>query len=109
MEILLCLFNSPIYTFVYQKKFKSKKVLKQHFQDFPLPLLTSDLIQSFNEVYTEIMSGTKNQEDADKLICNYFGISKIEYNYINQVIIKKNKLGKWTEGLLISQPPSLQS
>lgn len=56
MEILVCLFNSPVYTFIYQKKFNSKKVLKQHFQDFPLPILNYDLSRKFNEVYSGILN-----------------------------------------------------
>ena len=82
MEILVCLFNSPIYTFIYQKKFKSKKVLKQHFQDFPLPVLSNELNKSFCDLYSDIFAGKSNQENADKLICNYFKISDAEYNYI---------------------------
>ena len=82
MEILVCLFNSPIYTFIYQKKFKSKKVLRQHFQDFPLPILCDDLVKSFNELYMDIIRGTKTQDNVDKMICSYFKISVSEYNHI---------------------------
>ena len=86
MEILVCLFNSPIYSFVYQKKFKSKKVLKQHFQDFPLPVLNSDLTKSFYDIYSDIFAGNANQERVDKIICNYFNISGTEYNYIKECV-----------------------
>ena len=86
MEILVCLFNSPIYTFIYQKKFKSKKVLKQHFQDFPLPVLSNELNKSFCDLYSDIFAGKSNQENADKLICNYFKISDTEYNYIKECV-----------------------
>lgn len=86
MEILVCLFNSPIYSFVYQKKFKSKKVLKQHFQDFPLPVLNSDLTKSFYDIYSDIFAGNANQENVDKIICNYFNISDTEYNYIKECV-----------------------
>lgn len=86
MEILVCLFNSPVYTFIYQKKFNSKKVLKQHFQDFPLPILNYDLNRKFNEVYSGILNNTKKQEDADEIICSYFEISKKEYDYIKESV-----------------------
>lgn len=86
MEILVCLFNSPVYTFIYQKKFNSKKVLKQHFQDFPLPILNYDLSRKFNEVYSGILNNTKKQEDADEIICSYFEISKKEYDYIKESV-----------------------
>ena len=86
MEILVSLFNSPIYTFIYQKKFKSKKVLRRHFQDFPLPILCNEIIKSFNEVYIDIIKGIKTQNDIDKIICSYFNISDEEYNYIKACI-----------------------
>lgn len=86
MEMLVCLFNSPVYTFIYQKKFKSKKVLKQHFQNFPLPILDSDLSGKFYEIYADILNNTKTQKDADKLICDYFRISKTEYDYIKESV-----------------------
>lgn len=86
MEMLVCLFNSPVYTFIYQKKFKSKKVLKQHFQNFPLPVLNSDLKEKFYEVYADILSNVKSQEFADKLICDYFRISETEYDYIKESV-----------------------
>ena len=90
LEILVCLFNSPIYTFIFQKKFKSKKLLRQHFQDFPLPILCDDLIESFNEVYKGIMLGTKTQDDVDKIICSYFKISAEEYDYIKELGLRKD-------------------
>lgn len=86
MEVLACLFNSPIYTFIYQKKFKSKKLLRQHIQDFPLPTLSRDLVKNFLSVYDDIMIGRKTQKDADKLICSYFKISDWEYNYIKESV-----------------------
>lgn len=86
MEILVCLFNSPIYTFIYQKKFKSKKVLKQHFQDFPLPILNNNLKNTFLNIYNNILAEKTTQENADKTICNYFGISDTEYNYIKETV-----------------------
>ena len=89
MEILVLLFNSPIYTFIYQKKFKSKKVLRQHFQDFPLPILCNNLIKTFNELYIGIINGTKTQNDADKIICSYFKISDTEYNHIKECVLKE--------------------
>ena len=86
MEVLLCLFNSPIYTFIYQKKFKSKKVLKQHFQDFPLPVLSVALIKNFNELYQGIITGRKTQQDADEIICSCFKLSYSEYSYIKECV-----------------------
>ncbi len=91
MEALACLFNSPIYTFIYQKKFKSKKVLRQHLQDFPLPILSCELVKNFLEVYEDIIIGRKTQTDADGLICSYFKISDREYNHIKESVYGKTR------------------
>lgn len=89
MEILVCLFNSPIYSFIYQKRFLSRKVLKQHLQELPLPILTPMLIQSFNEVYAGIVASSKQQDDADMFICDYFNISGQEYQHIKECVYGK--------------------
>lgn len=86
MEILVLLFNSPVYSFIYQKKFKSKKVLKKHIQDFPLPVLDKKLTETFLGSYKKIMDGKISQEEADKAVCMYFGLSGEEYNYIKSAV-----------------------
>lgn len=86
MEILVCLFNSPIYSFIYQKKFKSKKVLKQHFKDFPLPILDEALKEKLFLFYETALCEEKIQDKIDKEICKYFGITKEEYTYIKEYI-----------------------
>lgn len=91
MEILVCLFNSPIYTFMYQKKFKSKKVLKQHFQDFPLPVLDKKLKEKFLSLYSSILNGIKKQEDVDVELCAYFKITEDEYIHIKECVWKSLK------------------
>lgn len=86
MEILVCLLNSSIYSFIYQKKFKSKKVLKQHLKDFPLPVLSDTTQGDFIYIYNQIMNGMKSQKDADELICKYFALSNEDYDYIQRSI-----------------------
>lgn len=86
MEILVLLFNSPVYSFIYQKKFKSKKVLKKHIQDFPLPVLDEKLTEVFLDSYRKIIDGKITQEDADKAVCMYFGLSDKEYAYIKKAV-----------------------
>lgn len=86
MEILVCLFNSPIYSFIFQKKFKSKKVLKQHFQEFPLPVLNNDSKTDFISLYADILQGKADQTLVDEKICRYFNISKEQYDYIKESV-----------------------
>ena len=89
MEILTCLYNSCIYSFIYQKKFKSKKLLKQHFQDFPLPILSQELENELSNLYDKIVREEITQELVDSVICEYFGISTDEYDYIKGEICGK--------------------
>lgn len=89
MEILTCLYNSCIYSFIYQKKFKSKKLLKQHFQDFPLPILSQELENELKSLYEKILEKEETQEAVDCMICKYFKILPEEYEYIKQEVHRK--------------------
>jgi tRNA1(Val) A37 N6-methylase TrmN6 len=82
METIVCLFNSPIYTFIYQKKFHSKKMLKSHLQDFPLPILDEKQHSLFYSLHCRIMDGEIRQVEIDKVICEIFGMTDMEYEYI---------------------------
>jgi type I restriction-modification system DNA methylase subunit len=82
METIVCLFNSPLYSFIYQKKFHSKKVLKSHLQDLPLPLLESEQHKQFLILYRHILSHEATQADVDRLICKIFSLGQEEYAYV---------------------------
>ena len=89
METIVSFFNSDIYTFIFKKKFHSKKVLKSHLQDLPLPLLTDKIHQYINKLYYETLKD-KNwklyQEKIDSIICETFKINKEQYLYIKSQI-----------------------
>ncbi|MCL2791514.1 MAG: N-6 DNA methylase [Spirochaetaceae bacterium] len=98
METIVSLFNSDIYTFIFRKKFHSKKVLKSHLQSLPLPILSDEthqfIFDLYNKTFSEALSETfseKNnlvlfQEKIDKIICNAFSIDEEQYNYIKSEI-----------------------
>lgn len=75
-KVLVCLLNSPIYSYIYRKKFYSHKVLKSHLLALPLPILTADLETKFIRIYDAILRGESSQSDADEVIKEYFGIEK---------------------------------
>ena len=83
------MYDSCIYSFIYQKKFKSKKLLKQHFQDFPLPILSQELENELSNLYDKIVKKEITQELVDSVICKYFGISTDEYEYIKGEVYGK--------------------
>jgi len=77
-------FNSDIYSFIFKKKFHSRKVLKSHLQNLPLPMLPEQTHSFIRGLYKETFS-QKNadvrlyQEKIDEILCKAFGIEKDEY------------------------------
>jgi type I restriction-modification system DNA methylase subunit len=87
METITAFFNSDIYTFIFRKKFHSKKILKSHLQILPLPVFSPDTHQYIYALYSRFIEGAnKNidefQAEIDEIICKAFSIGKRQYNYI---------------------------
>ena len=82
MEILVCFLNSCIYTFIYQKKFNSNKVLKSHLLNMPFPIIDDQERLNLLELYKRIMNGENLQSECDMFLCNYFGLTPKQYEYI---------------------------
>jgi len=79
--------NSGIYTFIFRKKFHSKKVLKSHLQDLPLPVLPEEthlfIRNLYNETFFDKNADVKlYQEKIDEILCKAFGIEEKELCYI---------------------------
>ncbi|MCL2805151.1 MAG: N-6 DNA methylase [Treponema sp.] len=93
MRAIVSFFNSDIYTFILRKKFNSKKVLKSHLQDLPLPVLSDKTHQYISDLYNEAFSEARGQlpgismfqEKIDRIICEAFGIDENEMNYIKTI------------------------
>jgi type I restriction-modification system DNA methylase subunit len=90
METITAFFNSEIYTFIFRKKFHSKKVLKSHLQSLPLPVLSNDTHKYIYSLYNKLTNenvGNKSdfQDEIDEIICKSFSIDKNQYNYIKEV------------------------
>jgi predicted RNA methylase len=91
METITAFFNSDIYTFIFRKKFHSKKVLKSHLQNLPLPVLSSDTHRHIYALYNRLIDGAEKnirefQSKIDKIICKSFSIDKNQYKYIKEEI-----------------------
>ena len=87
METIVSFFNSDIYTFIFRKKFHSRKVLKSHLQNLPLPILSYETHQFISNLYNETFSRKSKdtssfQYEIDKIICKAFSIAKEQFNYI---------------------------
>lgn len=66
IKVILALFNSELYQIVFQNKFKSIKVLKQHIQQLPLPILETQHIKEIERMVDRILQDW-NLEDKEKL------------------------------------------
>ncbi|MBO5996198.1 MAG: N-6 DNA methylase [Acetobacter sp.] len=82
VKSIVCLFNSPVYTYLYRKKFNSKKVLKSHLQDFPLPLIKEEVHQKMECIHDLMREGESDGDELNRIICGIFSISEDELAYI---------------------------
>jgi type I restriction-modification system DNA methylase subunit len=87
METIVSIFNSDIYTYIFKKKFHSRKVLKSHLQNLPLPVLSPNTHQYIYELYTKTFADSNAhietfQMEIDTIICKSFSIDKSQYAYI---------------------------
>jgi tRNA1(Val) A37 N6-methylase TrmN6 len=91
METITAFFNSNIYTFIFRKKFYSRKVLKSHLQNLPLPVLSDNTHKYIKNLYNKIIGENNGkradfQAETDEIICKAFLIDKNQYNYIIEKI-----------------------
>ncbi|MDA3809056.1 MAG: N-6 DNA methylase [Spirochaetaceae bacterium] len=87
VEVIVALFNSLLYRFLFRKKFNSIKILRNHLEQLPIPAFTIDqnkkiitltkqLEQSEGHEYTQL------RYEMDQLIFQYFNISDKDKIYI---------------------------
>ena len=89
METIVSFFNSDIYTFIYRKKYHSKKILKSHLQNLPLPILSADTHRYIKNLYEKTFVFANNnindfQNEIDEIICKSFLIDKRWYGYMRE-------------------------
>ena len=72
IKVILALFNSELYQIVFQNKFKSIKVLKQHIQQLPLPILETQHIKNIEKMVDKILQdwNLEEKENLDNYIFN---------------------------------------
>lgn len=86
METIVCLFNSCFYSFLFQKKFNSNKVLKSHLQALPLPLFSKKEHDVIKDMYNELLKGNVDETELELYFMNYFKFDNEEYNYIRKAV-----------------------
>jgi predicted RNA methylase len=72
--VVLALFNSKLYNYIFQKKFNSIKVLKQHIEALPIPKLSK--VQR-NEIKEKVIDVLNNKNsDLEEYIMDVFSLNK---------------------------------
>ena len=86
METIVCLFNSPIYSFVFQKMFHSRKILRSHLEELPLPVLSGEQHRKLFLLHRRLAGGEtgfrEGQGEIDSILAELFSIDDNEYNTI---------------------------
>jgi hypothetical protein len=95
MTTIAGLLNSPIYSFILQKKFHSQKVLKSHLKSLPLPLLSKKQHEYFFNTHSRMVQGKISVEDGqagiDALLVRVFGLSEGDVDLIFKKSFDKSK------------------
>jgi SAM-dependent methyltransferase len=82
IKVILALFNSSLYQFIYAKKFNTIKVLRGNLEELPLPILSEDIYNKIIKYVDEIISSGQTHNQLDILIFKLFDISESEQEYI---------------------------
>ena len=89
LKLVLALFNSTLYQFIFQKKYGTIKVLRSHLESLPLPVLAPgdiNLILSRINNILEQKEIVRYMKIIDNIIFSLFEFTEAEQNYITKSI-----------------------
>ncbi len=79
MKVYAALFNSPLYSFVFKKKFNSIKVLRSHIESLPIPVLSHNQETVIERYFDRIVDNDTNAvSELNKYIYGIFEINSEE-------------------------------
>ncbi len=84
IKVIAALFNSSLYQFIFQKKFSSIKVLRNHIEQMPLPLWDKKTFSEIIKLVDEIINKGDKFEELDNFIMKKYSLSSQEINYIKE-------------------------
>ena len=90
MKYIMAILNSSVAQFIFEKKFRSVKVLRSHLEQIPIPL-ADEKTQKEIVALVEFLMRTKEASPEykktftllDKQIAELFGLTAEEYKLIN--------------------------
>lgn len=84
IKVIAALFNSSLYQFIFQKKFSSIKVLRNHIEQMPLPLWDKKTFSEIIKLVDEIIDKGDKFEELDDFIMKKYSLSSQEITYIKE-------------------------
>lgn len=84
VKVILALFNSPLYQFIFQKKFSSIKVLRTHLEELPLPLWDKGVLAYIEKEVDRILGGDGDVSGLNEFIMQEFSLNPDEIKYVKQ-------------------------
>ena len=82
IKAIAALFNSSLYNFIFQKKFSSIKVLKNHIEQLPLPLWDNKVLEHITKLADNYISGKIEFNEIDNYIFKQFNFSEDEIKHV---------------------------
>lgn len=89
LKVVMALFNSSLYQYIFHKKFSSIKVLKSHLESLPIPVLKENDLENILLPVNKILDKNNisfNIDLIDNLIFDIFMITSSEKAYIKNII-----------------------
>ena len=84
IKVIASLFNSSLYQFLFQKKFSSIKILRNHIEELPLPLWDKKTFSKIIKLTDQVIKDQSKWQELDTYITNKFPLLKKEKNYLNE-------------------------
>ena len=84
IKVIVALFNSSLYQFMFQKQFSSIKVLRSHIETLPLPLWNKSVFFKIIKLVDKTIQDQEYFQELDDYIMNQFPLSQTERTYIKK-------------------------
>jgi len=85
LKVIMALFNSELYQYIFQKKFSSVKVLRSHLEELPVPVINEFQSQSVIRLVEDIETGS-SCDQLNEFVYRIFRLNKAEINHIKSRI-----------------------
>lgn len=82
IKVIAALLNSSPYQLIFQKKFSSVKVLRNHIEQMPLPLWDKEVFNNIIKLVDETIENSEKFKILDNYIMKQYSLSLEEISYI---------------------------